>query len=311
MAIMCWLTAAFPVTMRSSRGSASASQSSIAVLTSRPSRCPRCVRVTAVSCWCPHSGLSGSASTAVTAAISPLASCSAASVYMRRPCRSRTSSICSRTRSASHTECSSPTSCGASPIAFSTSAYLARYSVRGAAVPARPASTRPPPAPPARAGTRPGRPGSCQHEHPPGLDQPGGRADPGGERRAGRALERPAAEHRPPARRRPPGGVPQQRGSDPAAPRRRTHGQVQVGPVAVLALGQDEVVPAGHRAGRLVGADPRLGRVGRVLEPAPQPLQRPRRPERVVGFPRRPHGLEARLSRRPVRCVPSYDAHAV
>ena len=80
MAIMYRLTAAFPVTMRSMAGSATASQSSIAVLTSRPSRCPRCLRVTAVMSWYPQPGLSWSASTAVTAAISPLAACSAASV---------------------------------------------------------------------------------------------------------------------------------------------------------------------------------------------------------------------------------------
>ena len=73
------LDAAFQVSIRRIAGSASASQSIIAALVSMPSRWPRCGRVTAVISWLPPVGEAGSTDTTVSAAISPLASCTAAS----------------------------------------------------------------------------------------------------------------------------------------------------------------------------------------------------------------------------------------
>ena len=130
------------------------------------------------------------------------------------------SSSCSRTRAASQTGFLAVVVRRVA-IAFSTSAYLARYS--SGVRPYQDTSEYP-------AAAR----AACSRSDATRLagiwpsastrrasTSPGGRADADGERRSGRALERPAAKHRSPVAGRPPAAC---RSSAVPIPRRRHDG---------------------------------------------------------------------------------------
>ena len=238
-------------------------------------------------------------------AISPVASCIAATVYGPRPYRARGPSTAPGTGRCPRPAPSSPGSCGASLPSRSRPRRTWPGTRRGYGRPRTPASTRPQPGGLLAQVRDPAGPGSGRARAPAGP--PPARPSPRRGRRTppGRALERLAGEHQQAGRLGPPGGVPQQRGSDSAAARRRQHVDGRMTRSRFSRSGSRRkhhpwVRPRSYSS----TAIPDLDRVGRVLEPAPQPLQRPRRPVGVVNRVRRPHDLEAHLGRRPVRCVP-------
>src|SRR6185437_14782396 len=144
---------------------------------------------------------------------------------------------------------------------------------------------------------------------PPDLVQPPRRPVRPGERLARRTRPCDPGQQLAPGGDRPPGGVPQQRGTEPAPLPPRAHRQVEEAEVPVVPVRQLEQVPPAD-PGRVL-QQPGLPRVTHEagLEPSQENPRRHERHPRVVRLPGGPVDLVTGLNPPPVPSPEPLNAH--